>query len=88
MKLRHLPLILCALLPSSTFAGNYGQALIHTADGGTYIVTTDDASLIYEVAPSGVDVICVTFNNAVGLPPATNDIIFRNGFEPVALCFE
>lgn len=88
MKLRHIPLILCAAIPSSTLAGTYGQALIRTADGTAYIVTTDDASFVYKVAPSGVNVICVTFNNAVGLPPATNDTIFRNGFEPVALCFE
>lgn len=86
MKLRHIPLILCAAIPASTFAGTYGQALIRTADGTAYIVTTDDASFVYKVAPSGIDVICVTMNNAVGLPP--NDTIFRNGFEPVALCFE
>ena len=88
MKLRHIPLILCAAIPSSTLAGTYGQALIRTADGTAYIVTTDDASFVYGMTPSGVFAICVTFNNAVGLPPATNDIIFRNGFEPVALCFE
>lgn len=88
MKLRHIPLILCAAIPASTFAGTYGQALIRTSDGTAYIVTTDDASFVYKVAPSGVNVICVTFNNAVGFPPTTGDEIFRNGFEPVALCFE
>jgi len=86
--LRYIPLILCAAIPASTVAGTYGQALIHTADGATYIVTTDDATFAYKVAPSGVNVICVTFNNAVGFPPTTGDEIFRNGFEQVALCFE
>ena len=88
MMARSLLLAILSMLPSSTFASNYGQALIHTADGATYIVTTDDASFVYGMTPSGVFAICVTFNNAVGLPPATNDIIFRSGFEPVALCFE
>lgn len=89
MSLTKLLIYLASLLPVAGIgASNYGQALIHTADGGTYIVTTDDASFVYKVAPSGVNVICVTFNNAIGLPQATNDTIFKSGFEYISLCFK
>jgi hypothetical protein len=79
---------LFVLHTSSATPGTYGQVLIHTADGATYIVTTDDASFVYKQTPSGVFAICMTMNNAVGLPPATNDIVFRSGFEQPSLCFE
>lgn len=89
MNTKALLLVTAALLfPIGAGAGTYGQALIHTADGATYIVTTDNASFSYRSTPSGVLAFCVTFNNAVGLPPATNDTIFRGGFEPISLCFE
>ena len=66
-------------------AASYGQIAIHTADGGYYVVTGDLGGFVYKQV-NGDYVLCVTVNNAIGLPPANNDTIFRDGFD-AQLCF-
>ena len=64
----------------------YAQILIHTADGATYVVTGDLGSLFYKSVGNDF-VACLTVNGAIGLPPATNDTIFKDSFESV-LCYQ
>lgn len=66
----------------------YGQVLIHTADGGTYVVTGDLGEFVYKALPGGNFTGCMIVNGAVGLPPATNDLIFKDNFETtIDICY-
>jgi hypothetical protein len=91
------PLLLSAILLTAPIATaditapasiTYAQVMIHTADGGTYVVTGNlgEGSFVYKAAPGGNFVACMVVNEAIGLPPATNDIIFKDGFD-ADLCF-
>lgn len=89
--MKNIFLSLIILLTPYSFAVaptlQYGQVMIHTADGGTYVVTGDMSSFVYEYkADINAYVGCMVLNNTIGLPPATNDRIFQDGFD-AQLCF-
>lgn len=65
-------------------AASYGQIAVHTADGGYYVITGDLGGFVYKQI-NGDFVLCVSVNNAIGLPPS--DTIFRDGFD-AQLCFD
>lgn len=66
----------------------YGQALIHTADGKTYVVTGNLGQFIYKQLPNGDFAGCMIIENAVGLPVSTDDTIFKDGFDKtIDICY-
>jgi hypothetical protein len=90
--MRSFLLSVALLLAPTSFADTttpvYGQVMIHTADGGTYVVTGDMTNFVYKTTSAGNSFVgCMMIDGAIGLPPATNDRIFRDGFD-ADLCYQ
>lgn len=76
------------LSADTTSSTTYAQVKIATADGATYVVTGTFGSFIFKELSSGNFAYCMSMTGAIGLPPATNDTIFKDGFETIDICFQ
>ena len=84
-------LLTMLLLPAVSAAPTtvkYGQVLIHSADGNTYIVTGTLTQNTYKILSSGDLAGCMIIDGAIGFPTQPlSDRIFENGFEAASICY-
>ena len=65
------------------------QISLYTADNRFYTITGSTGADWYVYKPeTNITVLCTLSDGSLGLPPATNDIIMKNGFEHIDFCWE